>query len=305
VPTQPRTPESDLPRIRIYTDGGCKPNPGPGGWGAVLLRDGQPPVELSGGERDTTNNRMELCGAISALESLAEPHEVLLCTDSRYLKNGIEQWLDAWRKRGWTTADKNPVKNQDLWQRLDTAVRRHRVRWRWVKGHAGDPHNERADELAREAQPAPTLPVDERGAAHAFVAITFSTKTGVGGYGIVLRYGDAKKTLAGRVEGTSGNRMHIHAAAEALAALTRRTRVHLYTASDYAKDGATQWIAKWRAREWRTMDGKPVQHRDAWERLADLQARHDVEWHVVSGEGPADLDEAKQLARDAAAAKSG
>ena len=136
--------------VEIHTDGACSGNPGPGGWGAILSWQGKR-RELSGAERLTTNNRMELTAAIEALETLKRPMPVVLWTDSQYLRQGITEWLAGWRRRGWRTADKKPVKNQDLWERLDAANRRHRVEWRWLKGHAGHELNERADELAREA----------------------------------------------------------------------------------------------------------------------------------------------------------
>jgi ribonuclease HI len=132
----------------IYTDGACSGNPGPGGWGAVL-RYGDVLKELHGGERETTNNRMELLAAISALEALTRPVTVQLYTDSTYVLNGITKWVDGWKRAGWKTAAKKPVKNVDLWQRLVAAMAKHEVSWHWVKGHAGDPGNERADELAR------------------------------------------------------------------------------------------------------------------------------------------------------------
>lgn len=136
--------------IVIYTDGACLGNPGPGGWGA-LLRYRDIERELSGGEPQTTNNRMELMAAISALEALTEACEVALHTDSRYVQQGISEWLPNWLRRGWKTAGGDPVKNQDLWQRLHAATQPHRIDWRWVKGHAGDPDNERVDGLARDA----------------------------------------------------------------------------------------------------------------------------------------------------------
>lgn len=136
--------------IEAHTDGACLGNPGPGGWGA-LLRYGAKERELSGGEPDTTNNRMELMAAIAALEALTEPCQVALHTDSRYVQQGISEWLPNWVRRGWKTAAGAPVKNQDLWQRLHAAAARHRIEWKWVKGHNGDPDNERVDTLAREA----------------------------------------------------------------------------------------------------------------------------------------------------------
>ncbi|RAK57955.1 ribonuclease HI [Phenylobacterium deserti] len=136
------------PKVVIYTDGACSGNPGPGGWGAILM-SGTHRKELKGGELATTNNRMELMAAIQALEALTKPCEVELHTDSKYVQQGIHEWIHGWKKRGWLTADKKPVKNDDLWKRLDAARNRHKVDWRWVKGHAGHEMNERADELAR------------------------------------------------------------------------------------------------------------------------------------------------------------
>jgi len=137
------------PHVTIYTDGACSGNPGPGGWGAILI-SGTHRKELSGGEQLTTNNKMELTAAIEALAALKRPSKVDLHTDSTYVQNGIRQWIHGWKKNGWRTADRKPVKNAELWQRLDEQRARHDVEWHWVKGHAGHPENERADELARE-----------------------------------------------------------------------------------------------------------------------------------------------------------
>jgi ribonuclease HI len=141
---------SDKPRphVVVFTDGACSGNPGPGGWGAIL-RFGEREKELHGGERNTTNNRMELMAAISALEALTRPALVDITTDSQYVRQGITSWIHGWKRNGWRTADRKPVKNIDLWQRLDAALQQHEVRWHWVKGHAGHAENERADELAR------------------------------------------------------------------------------------------------------------------------------------------------------------
>ena len=139
---------SRLKKITIHTDGGCEGNPGPGGWAAVLEYGGRT-KEVSGGEAATTNNRMELRASIAALEALTEPCEVDLFTDSTYLRDGITKWIKAWKARGWMTTTKQPVKNEDLWRRLDTLAAGHRIEWHWVKGHAGHAENERADALAR------------------------------------------------------------------------------------------------------------------------------------------------------------
>jgi ribonuclease HI len=143
-----------MPDYFAFTDGACSGNPGPGGWGALLVaREGGTVLrtrELSGGERQTTNNRMELLAAIAALEALDRPSALTVVTDSVYLRDGVTRWIHGWKKNGWRTAAKKPVKNADLWQRLDAAAARHDVTWNWVKGHAGHPENERADALARE-----------------------------------------------------------------------------------------------------------------------------------------------------------
>ncbi len=142
-----------MPELFAYTDGACSGNPGPGGWGVLMIaRDGGAVVkerEMQGGEPATTNNRMELMAAISALETLTKPVEITIVTDSAYVKNGVTEWIHGWKRNGWRTAGKDPVKNAELWQRLDAAQARHKVIWKWIKGHAGHAENERADALAR------------------------------------------------------------------------------------------------------------------------------------------------------------
>jgi ribonuclease HI len=138
--------------VDIFTDGACSGNPGPGGWGAIL-RTGEHEKELSGGERATTNNRMELTAVIRGLEALKRSSAVTIHTDSRYVMDGLTQWLPKWKKNGWKTADKKPVKNEDLWRELDVLCAKHDLKWRWVRGHSGHPENERADALARGAIP--------------------------------------------------------------------------------------------------------------------------------------------------------
>lgn len=154
-----------MPDLFAYTDGACSGNPGPGGWGVLMLaREGETVVKertLNGGEPDTTNNRMELLAAISALEALSRPSVITVVTDSAYVKNGVTGWIFGWKRNGWKTADRKPVKNVDLWQRLDAAQARHQVTWKWIKGHAGHAENERADELAREGM----APFKKKGAA--------------------------------------------------------------------------------------------------------------------------------------------
>ena len=152
MPTTRNKNNESLPQVTIYTDGACTGNPGPGGWGVLLKFNGRQ-KELSGGEPETTNNRMELTGAIKALKALNRPCRVQFYTDSQYVRKGITEWISAWKRRGWKTAGKKPVKNQDLWQELDEAVQQHKIHWHWVRGHAGQRDNERVDKLARNAIP--------------------------------------------------------------------------------------------------------------------------------------------------------
>ncbi len=292
-----------MPKLTIYTDGGCQPNPGPGGWGAVILAPGESPRELSGGEADSTNNRMELSAAIGALSSLAEPSEVALVTDSTYVKKGITEWIVGWRRRGWKTASKQPVKNRDLWQALDRAVKRHRVEWRWVRGHTGDRWNERAHDLAAAAidrPDRPELPLEDDGAIHLFLGIAWSGKLRTGAWGAVLSHEDHQKEIAGTVRVPTSNAVHIHSAEQALATLKRPLPIRIYTVSDYLRDGATKWARGWQSRGWKTREGKPVANRGAWLDLLDRLRGLQVTWHVVSGDdAPAALERARELAREA------
>jgi ribonuclease HI len=289
-----------LPRVTIYTDGGCRPNPGPGGWGVVLLFPGRDPVELSGGKPEATNNRMELVAAIEALGALEGPHEVELHTDSTYLRTGITEWLPRWQANGWKTGDRQAVKNRDLWEALARALAEHRMSWHWTKGHAGDRWNEAADRLAAAAIPREPLPLDDPKAVHLFAAAAQSGKRGAGSWGVVLRFGDSERGLSGCVAGASANRMHLLGAVSGLAELKRPMRVHLYTVSDYLKDGATTWVEGWRRKGWTTRDGKPVSHRDLWQKLEAHGRRHRIEWHVLEGSDlPQEMEYAKQLAKEA------
>lgn len=287
--------------VTIYTDGACQPNPGPGGWGAVLLYPGRKkPVTLKGGEPETTNNRMELRAALEALQSLAEPSRISLFTDSKYLKKGITEWLDLWKRRNWQTQAKTEVKNQDLWRSLAEALARHEVNWRWVKGHAGDRWNEKADKLARACLQRP-LPLEDDNAVHIFTAVSFKNSTGSGAWCAILRYRRHVKIIAGPEIDTSGNRLHIRAAIAGLAAIRKPCPIHLYTFSGYLKDGAVSWLPNWIRQNWQTRGATPVRHRDLWQRLHGLLQQYSTNWHVVNkGNPPCVMQEAKILARESA-----
>jgi ribonuclease HI len=307
--------DSHLPHVEVYSDGGCNPNPGPGGWGAIVRFDDHEWV-LSGNDPQTTNNRMELQAAAAALAVLKEMMSrcrVELYTDSEYLRRGITEWIAGWERNDWRTTDKQPVKNQDLWRRLRGLTQAHDVHWHWLKGHRGHPLNERADQLADEARRAlsrgPGAPTahqprsDGRPAVEICVKASCRGGQGPGGWAAVLRTGERVKTISGGESETTANAMLIRAATEGLRALTRPCRAFLYSDADYLVKGATQWIRGWQARNWRTREGKPVANRAEWEALLEAMVPHRVTWLSARGDlAPDDLAQAETLAAEAARA---
>ena len=294
-------PTDDVLRVTVYTDGACSPNPGLGGWGAILLYDGRDPQELIGWESGiTTNNRMELRAALEALQTLSGPHQVQLFTDSKYLRNGITQWLSNWERRNWQTKENTAVKNQDLWRQLAKQNQRHRITWRWVKGHAGNRWNERVNHLAASAVPIQEMPLDDDRAIHIFAAASYLSSERKGGWGVLLRHQNKVRVLSDALEDTSGNRMHLMAAIAGLNVIRLRLPIHIYTVSNYLKDGATVWVEKWSKNKWLTREGKPVRHRDLWQKLDRLTGDYSITWHVIKKKDMPDcMIEAKQLAREA------
>jgi ribonuclease HI len=288
-----------LPTVKIYTDGSCSPNPGPGGWGVVIIPEKGKKRELSGKVSETTNNRMELQASLEALKSLPGSSSVELYTDSKYVQKGITSWIENWRKRNWLTAEKEPVKNRDLWEELDKELKHHQVRWFWVKGHADDPHNERADELAFAARGRKALPLHDETAVHIFLGITWKQKSKVGSWAAVFRYQKHFKIIGGIVENSSANRIHIQSACNTLCTLKRRLPVHLYTSSGYLKEGASNWMKSWAKNGWQTREGKVVSNKEEWEELSSVMEGLAVSFHVIDKKmPPCHSQEAKELARE-------
>ncbi len=288
---------SDQPEVIIYTDGACDPNPGPGGWAAVL-RSGPHEKVLTGHEPHTTNNRMELQAVIAALNALKKPSHVVLHTDSRYVQTGVTEYLERWKARHWQTADKKAVANQDLWQALAEALQRHQIEWVWVKGHAGDPLNERVDQLAVSMIPRSALPVDAAQAIHIFTGVSCSGTTG--GWAAIIKHGDTVREISGHEDETSANRLHLLAAQRGLEATPAGSIIHLYTPSDYAAQGAMQWVKNWAAQGWRTKEGQPVKHRVVWQAILAASRDRQVEWHGLKDEvRPMESQQAEELARQA------
>ncbi len=293
---------SSLPKVTIYTDGGANPNPGPGGWAAVLLSaDKKKPRELSGSEANTTNNRMELQAAIEALKALPGPHQIELYTDSQYLRRGVTEWLAGWQRNGWRSSNNQPLKNKTRWQQLNAEIQRHQVTWHWTKGHAGNKWNERTDKLARASIYRAALPLNDAGSIHIFAAGAYSGKTKKGGWCATLRYKDAEKSLSGSAAPASANQMHLQAAIQGLSAIKKPLPIHLYTPSDYLKNGATRWVKQWQNNNWRTKEGKPVSNKELWQTLSRLLQSYQVRWHVVGKENmPIVMKQAKKIAGEIA-----
>ncbi len=270
---------SAKPQVIIYTDGGASPNPGPGGWGAVLIHPASGRVrELHGGELDTTNNRMELTAAIQALGALKGPCVVTMITDSEYLQRGVTEWLPHWIASGWKRGRGKEVQNKDLWQELAALMAQHEVTWEWVKGHTGNPYNERADALASRAirhyraQRASTSEAD----AEVFLGV--SCRGGRGVWAALIRHGGDEQIITGQEEGVTANYLDVVSAAEALSLLPERVTVRVYSYSDYLRYGATRWLTSWKRRHWHTKEGAPVKNVAAWQRLDQELGARLVEW---------------------------
>ncbi|MHB1294522.1 MAG: ribonuclease HI [Anaerolineae bacterium] len=289
-------------RVEIYTDGGADPNPGPGGWGAILV-SGPHIKEISGAEPATTNNRMELTAAISALRLLRSPCHVDVHTDSQYLRRGITEWLPAWEARGWLKANGAPVENRDLWEALCQAVRKHEIAWHWVRGHSGHSLNERADQLATQARrqmlaegkPRPraekippaevTVPQVGLPEVALFARGCALGVPGPAGYaGVLVREGNEPEVVSGAWPLATSNVMELWAVIAGLRSLRRPTHVVIHTTSKYVYDGATRWLGAWERRGWLTKANEPVANREAWQELTRVMGDHDITWRYLPAE---------------------
>jgi len=290
---------TDRPTVTIYTDGGADPNPGPGGWGVILLFEENGVTrkqELKGGEVQTTNNRMELTAALEALKALKRAYNVELFTDSQYLKNGITEWMASWKK---TNFKKGKILNSDLWRLLDSEVSRHTIHWHWVKGHSSNEQNERADVLAAAGRAeALGQPPAEDVWSNAY-RVYLSASEGV--WAALLEKDGQQTILSGHEGQRVPQRLYLLAAIKALESLPEKEAAHLYTDSDYLRNGIQGWIKGWKRNGWLTQDGKEVKYRALWERLDQLTQSRKVKWSSVEQ----DLPQLKLLANALKEAKTG
>lgn len=290
---------SNRPAVELYTDGACDPNPGPGGWAAILV-SGPHHKELSGAADDTTNNRMELQAVIAGLEALKGPSTVTVHTDSRYVQQGVTEWLAKWQSSDWLTSQKTPVKNQDLWQQLAATIERHDITWQWLKGHAGHPLNERADRLAVAQIPRPAPEGDHEAAV--YVGVSCQSPQGRGAWAAITVHGDTRVIRSGVEHDTTANRLLIRAAFEGLRLLPFKLATRVFTRADYLYKGATEWLAGWQRRDWKTSAGQPVANAKDWEALAAQLELRTVSWFNPKRDDLPELDEAaaeaERLMRD-------
>ncbi|MDX1616887.1 MAG: ribonuclease HI, partial [Candidatus Promineifilaceae bacterium] len=277
-------------RVIIYTDGGADPNPGIGGW-AAILRFGRHEKVLTGNAPNTTNNRMELTAAVEALRALNRSVRVDLHTDSEYLRKGITEWIDKWVAKEWRQKGKLRA-NADLWQELLGLTKQHEIEWHWVRGHSGNRLNERVDRLAREARleitPHTELP---EGAPRLYVRASCKGNPGPGAWGAVLEHNGETVQWSGTEASTTNNRMELMAVVEGLAKLDDGAAVQIVTTSDYVFQGATKWIYGWRRRDWKKRDGRPVSHGDLWQAIDSEEKRLQIKWVNAKGEADEELEQ--------------
>lgn len=284
--------------VIIYSDGGSDPNPGIGGW-AAILRFGEHEQVLTGNDPDTTNNRMELQAAISALAALKRPCSIEFYTDSEYVRKGITEWIEGWAANDWQKKGK-PIPNGDLWRALWPLVKKHEIEWHWVKGHAGNEFNERCDRLARQArlEITPDDQIDPN-VPKLYLRSSCKGNPGPGGWGVVLEKGNETVQASGTAVSTTNNRMEITAAIEGLLLLPPGSSVQVFTTSDYLFQGITQWIGKWRKKNWLKKEGQPVANADLWQALDQLDNNYAIRWINAKGQSLQGLDEAGKLAVEA------
>jgi ribonuclease HI len=282
-------------KVIIYTDGGSDPNPGIGGWAAVL-QFGEHEKVLTGNDPQTTNNRMELQAAIGALQALKRPCTIEFHTDSEYLRKGITEWIEKWAANNFRKGSK-AIPNADLWQQLWPLTKQHEIEWHWVRGHAGNPLNERVDQLARQARleitPEEELAED---VPRLYVRASCKGNPGPGGWGVVLERGAETEQASGSMLETTNNRMEITAVIEGLRLLPPGSTVQLFTTSDYLFQGATRWIHGWRKNKWQKKDGQPVANADLWQELDQLMGQYKIRWLNAKGQDNPALTEASLVA---------
>lgn len=282
--------------VIVYSDGGAKPNPGPGGWGAVILYPDRE-QEISGADAATTNNQMELTAACEALEALPVGCDVTFYTDSTYVRNGITKWIASWKRSGWKNSKREPVANRELWQRLDRARMRHKITWKWVKGHAGNVHNERVDQLATAARakltgekskPAPKPRAEPKPVTgpRAYLVVDADTGKRSAKWGALVIDADGGQQTVGGTLADVTQSQAVLLAAHTFLSHVPSSGLTIYTDSEYLQKGITSWVKGWIKNGWKKADKSPVMYRDVWEKLYAAAAERNADFALIAGNKP-------------------
>lgn len=282
-------------QVIVYSDGGSKPNPGPGGWGVVIIYPDRE-EELSGALANTTNNQMELTAACEALAALPNGCEVTFYTDSTYVKNGITAWIDSWKRNGWINSAREPVANRELWQRLDHERQRHSITWKWVKGHAGNAYNERVDVLATAARdklmgktskeaPRPRKESPAVTGARAYLAVEMRDKSTAAWGALIIDANGTESDNGGTLHDVSQSKA-VLLAAHLLLTHTAISGLTVYTDNDYLQKGMSSWVKGWIKNGWKKADKSPVAYRDIWEKLYALAAERNASFALIPANKP-------------------
>lgn len=267
----------------------------------LIFANGNRVVELSGNEEQTTNNRMELTAALKALQSLDQPSDVEIVTDSKYLQRGVVEWYEKWRSNGWRTMDGRVVKNCDLWQAFAWELKRHRIHWSWTKGHCNDHYNEQADRLAGEARKTlreVNAALDPQG-VHLYLGVTWKNSSRSGAWAMILNYGNSFKVIGDYLKDTTANSLYLDGVISGINSLTRILPVYVHTRSGYLRDGLELWLDRWQRNNWCTRDDRQVSNAKQWQKLASLKEKYPIRTVMSGDEHPLCLlQEAKELARE-------
>lgn len=290
----------NLPHIQIYTDGGADPNPGPGGWGVVLVHP-RKKRELSGGEAETTNNRMELTAAIEALKALRQPCQIDFYTDSQYLCKGASEWVHVWSENGWYDVNGDPVINEDLWRQLYELQKAHLITWHWVRGHAGNFYNERAHQLAAAAIPRPEEAPDPN-ATRIYLRIAGPERKGQGacGWAAAILRGDEMSHISGGHPNMSINGFSLYAVLQVLAFFDPDEKLQIFTNNAYLYNGITKWVDDWRSLGW----ASPEKFNAEWQALDRENQTRQIKWFMMKNEMPEEFRALETLVKEARAAQS-
>tara|TARA_Y100001970_G_scaffold287961_1_gene413949 strand:+ start:7896 stop:8843 length:948 start_codon:yes stop_codon:yes gene_type:complete len=288
--------------VSIYTDGACDPNPGPGGWAAIIIIDSQQ-KQLQGSELNTTNNRMELLAVINALSYLKPNCKITLHTDSKYVQKGITEWIAKWKSNNWKNSKKQPVANQDLWKKLINVIDLHQINWKWVKGHSDNYFNNLVDSIARSSIVYKQSSTNSKG-LNIFIGASYINPNGPGGWAAIIINENQSKILAGQQKDTTANKLQLWCVLQALQHIDFNKQINIHTSSKYLYQGANEWLSLWKKRNWKSQSGQSIKHKKLWENVLTYTQKTNIKWCLNNSTTSYNLKAAKKCAQSAANGKS-